>query len=315
MAGNCAQGPPPGLARDHPPTLAADPSQERRGTTPKTLRQEWRGTNQRHQQETPARNGGELCPGPSARAGEGPPADTQHTHAPKHPPTHTTPKSTPTPTPRTHTASENTHTPHTTQYANTPPTPAREDAKQHPRPSARIGKGPPTNPSSRPQPGMAGNCTQNPPPGLARDHPTVSLAACPARKSREQRPEPSTKTGGPAGKQHLQGPPPQMARTHPPTQPTSPLQEWREPTPRNTVTGHRPPTQAHGQTPPPRTTGDHHAMEGQQQAPTRSSEPRPRTPPPSTARETGRPESCLLVLICAVDCNPTVQLIDICMPV
>ena len=27
------------------------------------------------------------------------------------------------------------------------------------------------------------------------------------------------------------------------------------------------------------------------------------------------PEPCLLVLICAMDCNPRVQLIDICMPV
>ena len=47
MAGNCAQGPEPGMARDRPP----------------------------RQQQTRARNGGELHRGPSARIGEGPPTN------------------------------------------------------------------------------------------------------------------------------------------------------------------------------------------------------------------------------------------------
>ena len=76
MAENCAQGPQPGLARDHPSPSAADPSQELRGTAPRALKQDWRGTTNQHQQQSRAENGRELHPGPFARIGEGPPPTT-----------------------------------------------------------------------------------------------------------------------------------------------------------------------------------------------------------------------------------------------
>ena len=66
MEGNYSRGPRPELARDHPPQLAGDPTQEWRGTAPRSLSQDWRGTTHQQQQQTAAKNGNELHPGPSA---------------------------------------------------------------------------------------------------------------------------------------------------------------------------------------------------------------------------------------------------------
>ena len=43
------------------------------------LSQDWRGTTHHHQQQTPARSGGELHPGPSSRIGEGVHCPSEHT--------------------------------------------------------------------------------------------------------------------------------------------------------------------------------------------------------------------------------------------
>ena len=81
VAGNRTKGPQPGLARDHSPPKPVDPSLGLRGTAPTALSQEWPGTTDHHQQQTPARNGGGLQPRPSARTGSGP-ATTYTRHKP-----------------------------------------------------------------------------------------------------------------------------------------------------------------------------------------------------------------------------------------
>ena len=185
--GNRTHGPRPGVARDHPPPPAADPSQEWPGTATKKSEQEWRGTSHHHKRRTPARGGGEPHLGPSARSGKGPTtAHTNHTHTNtsrkpqpretgagnKRPPkyhahthkqtsargrhTHTAPP--PTQIPQTHKTHKSTTTTRNcprhkhTQYR-TPPTPKKQ-------PTAASG----------PQPGVAGSCNQDPQPGVARDH-------------------------------------------------------------------------------------------------------------------------------------------------
>ena len=170
MAANCAQGSQPGLARDHPPTPATSPGKTWRGTTARSLSQEWPGVTRPHQMQTPARNCAELNPGPSARIGERPRATTSsqlrpgmvvscaqgaqpglarghpphasgsHTpHSRKHKrPCHLTRD-------RKHANAHAAHQKHT-QSTTTYSTPAQK----------------PTTSSSRPQPGMAGRCSQAP---------------------------------------------------------------------------------------------------------------------------------------------------------
>ena len=60
MAENRSRDPQPGLARDHPPTPAANWGRGSRVTAPRTLSQDWRGATHHPQQRTPARNGREL---------------------------------------------------------------------------------------------------------------------------------------------------------------------------------------------------------------------------------------------------------------
>ena len=70
------RGPQPALARDHPPPQPVDPSAVWRETAPTVLSQDCRRTTHHHEQQTPARNGGELSPGPSARIVEALPKST-----------------------------------------------------------------------------------------------------------------------------------------------------------------------------------------------------------------------------------------------
>ena len=212
LGGNCAQRPQPGLARDHEPTAAADPSQKWRETAPRTLRQlgrdhpppppkdpsqDWRGTAPRalsqhwrrtthqHQQQTPARNGGELRPGPSTTIGEGPPTNTSSRPQPEtggncaqgpppglerdhRPPPHAGPSQEWRGTAPRSLRHDRRGTTHQHQQQ----TPARNGRKLRPGRSAGIGGGHPRATNSGVQPRMAGSCAQAPQPGLVRDHPT-----------------------------------------------------------------------------------------------------------------------------------------------
>ena len=67
-----------------PPPQPADPSQERRGTAPRTLSQERRVATTTNTNGPPARSGGGPHPGPSARRGEGTPTQNPQPKARDH---------------------------------------------------------------------------------------------------------------------------------------------------------------------------------------------------------------------------------------
>ena len=69
VAGHRNHNPQLGVARDQPPPQRADPSQEWRGTAPRNVRQEWRGTHNthqphphKHQPQAPTEKGGDKQP-------------------------------------------------------------------------------------------------------------------------------------------------------------------------------------------------------------------------------------------------------------
>ena len=173
-------GPQPGLARDQPPPPAADTSQEWGETPPRALSQDWPGTTHHHNQRTPATSGGEPHPLPLARIGERQATTTSsgpqpgvagnRTQAPQpglprdHPPPRAAHGSQDWrgTAPRALSQDWRANTHHQNQG-----TPAGSGGEPHPRPSARIGEGPPTTTSSGSPPGVAGNCTEGLQPGLA----------------------------------------------------------------------------------------------------------------------------------------------------
>ena len=211
VAGNCAQGPRPGLARGHPPPPTADPSwgdgqpppgpSARIGDRPAT-------STDGISQPGMARN---CTNEPPARSGEGPPppstadlsqerrgtatwalgddwrgtANKQREQTPTRnggelhqgltarigKGPRTTINSGPLPGMAENPPMALSQDCRGTAHINRQQTPARSGRERYQGPSARIDEGPPTTNNSGPQPGVAGNCTQGCQPGLARDHP------------------------------------------------------------------------------------------------------------------------------------------------
>ena len=170
VAGHRNQNPQPGGARDQSPPQTADPSQEWRGTAPRTLSEERRGTTHnthqphphKHQPQAPTKRGGDKqqkstdTPETSTHAHQ----RTRRTH-----PHHTT----------TNTDTRNTQNTPKHEHHSQLPAPQTHSTQENPHP---IPTKQPTNSTTAggPQPGVAGNRNQDPQPGVARDHPQPPTA-------------------------------------------------------------------------------------------------------------------------------------------
>ena len=165
--GATPQAPKPGVAGDHPPPKA-NPSEEWRGAVAKALNQGRRGTNQQSQQQTPARNGGELHPRPTQTH------TPQHTnkHAAHHKQTQSTmhPKPTPaiTPLPQADPSQE--------WRGTAPSAPSQEwrGTTHHHHQRTPVGNG--------------GELPQGPQTGMAGDHPPPPPSADPSQEWTETPP-------------------------------------------------------------------------------------------------------------------------------
>ena len=113
-------------------------------------------------------------------------------------------------------------------------TPARSRGELHPRPSATIGKGPPTTTTSGSQLGMVGNWTQGLQPGLAEAHPQHTHAT---RTETQRRRAPQERPRTPHHNARTQTP--HTTNTQE-TQPPTPHRQIHPPPPRTARSGRKP---------------------------------------------------------------------------
>ena len=241
----------------HLPTPAADTSQQWRGADPRTLSQGWRGTTHHHEQQTPARNGGNLHRVPSARIREGPPKNHHlQTQARNGGELHPGPSArrreesatTISSGAQPGMAGNCTQGPQPGLARDHPQTPAAVPSQEFggelfPEPSARLRPGPPTTTSSRRKPGIAGDCTRHAKPGLVREHQQPPPADS-SQKQRGTAPSSLSKDSPATSDHHQQrtparnggeshpGPSARIERNHQPTRVAGPSQEWRRTAPR-----------------------------------------------------------------------------------